>query len=119
MAGTSTSTGHLEVPYERAAKVRPDERDHKLEINKRQWPPTPPDGWERARYGLWREIDAVEAVDAKQSPVPAALKEVVLRFPSAPVHGFQRLHEHHMELGPSENFHTFRVLRSADSKLGD
>jgi hypothetical protein len=117
MAGAETGAGHLEVPYERAAKVRPDERDYKLAINKRQWPPDPPDGWERTRYGLWREIARVDAVDAKQSPVPAELEELILRFPSAPVHGFQRLHEHHMELGPSENFHTYRVLRSADSKV--
>lgn len=46
--------------------------------------------------------------------MPVALEELILRFPSAPLHGFQRLHEHHVMLGISENFHSFRVLRSAD-----
>lgn len=46
--------------------------------------------------------------------MPVELEELILRFPSAPIHGLQRLHGHHMKLSPSENFHTFRVLRSAD-----
>src|SRR5690348_10117012 len=115
MTGVSGGEGHGGVPYEGAAKVRPPERDHKLCITSPSWPPASvPDGWQRIRYGMKREIGRV---DAEQSPVPVPLEELVLRFPSAPLHGFQRLHEHHMELGPSENFHTFRVLRSADKKV--
>jgi pimeloyl-ACP methyl ester carboxylesterase len=99
--------------YEFATKVRPEERDRRLE---RQgiWPPAvPPESWRRTRYGMQRKISAIEG---KRSPVPVALDELLLRFPSAPIHGLQRLHEHHMELGPSENFHTFRVLRSAAAR---
>ncbi len=36
----------------------------------------------------------------------------MLRFPSAPLDGLQRMHLHHNELETSESFHTFRVLRS-------
>jgi hypothetical protein len=45
--------------------------------------------------------------------LPVALEEVILRFPSAPIHGLHRLHEHHVSLGESENFHSYRILRSA------
>jgi len=105
-------TDHDAVSYEDAAKVRPEERDHHLEVNADQWPPPHlPENWSPTKYGMRREIEAIEG---ERSPVPASLEELVLRFPSAPVHGFQRLHEHHMGLGPSENFHTFRILRSAN-----
>lgn len=103
------------VPYEDAAKVRPEERDHRLAINANSWPPADlPDGWTPTKHGMRREIAAIEG---ERSSVPVPLEELVLRFPSAPVHGFQRLHEHHMELGPSENFHTFRILRSANAEV--
>ena len=45
--------------------------------------------------------------------MPVELEELILRFPSAPIHGLQRRHAHHVQLAPSENFHTFRVLRSS------
>lgn len=52
------------VPYEDAAKVRPDERDHNLAINGHSWPPTnPPDGWTPTKHGLRREIAAIEGSD--------------------------------------------------------
>lgn len=101
--------------YEEAAKVRPEERDHRLAIDSSNWPPVElPDGWTPTKHGMRREIAAIEG---ERSPVPAPLEELVLRFPSAPVHGLQRLHQHHMKLGPSENFHTFRILRSANAEV--
>lgn len=45
--------------------------------------------------------------------MPEKIEEAVLRFPSAPLHGMQRLQEHHVWLGDSENFHSYRILRSA------
>lgn len=96
--------------YEFASKVHPDERDRRL-ARQEIWPPaTPPPSWTGTRYGLKRTIGKVED-ERTQMPVP--VQEIMLRFPSAPIHGFQRLHEHHMWLGSSEIFHTFRVLRSA------
>lgn len=44
--------------------------------------------------------------------MPERVEEVLLRFPSAPLHGMQRLQEHHVWLGDSENLHSYRVLRS-------
>ena len=37
-----------------------------------------------------------------------------MRFPSAPLHGWQRLHEHHVNFEQSENFHTYRLLSHPD-----
>ncbi len=102
------------VLYENALRVRPEERDRALDINGGSWPTFAPEGWAFDQHALKRVIRAEES---PRSPIPVALEELVLRFPSAPVHGMQRLHEHHMELGPSENFHTFRVLRSADPNV--
>ena len=45
--------------------------------------------------------------------LPAPIKESILRFPSAPIHGLHRLHEYHVNIGKSESFHTYRVLTSA------
>jgi hypothetical protein len=112
--GRSTRESGDAVPYEKARQVQPAERDRQLEVNASTWPPSPPPGWQPARYGLTRRI-AKE--DSENSPVPEELEELILRFPSAPIHGLQRLHGHHMELRPSENFHTLRILRSAKSNV--
>jgi hypothetical protein len=46
------------------------------------------------------------------------LKESILRFPSAPIHGLHRLHEYHVNEGESENFHSYRVLSHPERKRG-
>jgi len=97
------------VSYGEAAHIQPDERDRKLDVNAENWPPPPPSGWEPAQHGFRRRIDRDKSPTGR---IPAELEELILRFPSAPIHGLQRLHGHHMKLSPSENFHTFRVLRS-------
>lgn len=99
---------NIRVPYEYAARIRTDERDRNLQLNLRQWPAQVPEGWIRSGRSLRRII-----VDDKAKRIPAELEERVLRFPSAPMHGMHRIHEHHVTIGTSENFHTLRILRSA------
>jgi pimeloyl-ACP methyl ester carboxylesterase len=102
--------------YGDAERIRPAERDRALELERTAWPQSAPAGWEAGRGFLHRTIGA----DTKEPKrVPAALEELVLRFPSAPLHGLQRLHEHHITLEKSENFHTLRVLRSADARVAE
>jgi hypothetical protein len=38
------------------------------------------------------------------------LEEKILRFPSAPIHGLHRLSQEHVNMGPVESFHTYRLL---------
>lgn len=44
------------------------------------------------------------------------LREQVLRFPSAPIHGLHRLSQEHVNMGPVEGFHTFRILSHPDRR---
>ncbi len=105
------------VSYGEAAHIKRDERDRKLDVNGENWPPSPsPPGWEPSEHGFRRRINRDESPESR---IPAELEELILRFPSAPIHGLQRLHGHHMKLSPSENFHTFRVLRSGDPSVAD
>lgn len=62
------------------------------------WTPDNDHGWLSRRIGM---DDPTGASD---------IEELVLRFPSAPIHGLHRLHEYHVNEGESENFHTLRVL---------
>jgi hypothetical protein len=112
------------VSYEHAATICAEERDRRLQIDGDEWPAEVPQGWKPCEGGLRREIGAPErgvgdegegkGLDTPAIPTP--IEEVMLRFPSAPIHALQRLHDHHVRLGPSENFHTMRVLRSAKAE---
>src|SRR3954447_2765870 len=99
------------VPFNRAEWIRAAERDKALGVDDITWPTIQPAGWTATGRTLRRLI----CDDGKESPpsMPAELEELILRFPSAPVHGLQRLHTHHHSVGTSENFHSFRVLRAA------
>ncbi len=46
------------------------------------------------------------------------IREAILRFPSAPIHGLHRLHEYHVNEGESENLHTYRVLSHPGKRRG-
>jgi len=73
-----------------------------------------------------------EGVKAKDKPEPETkigqdagrelacpLKESILRFPSAPIHGLHRLHEYQVNIGKSESFHTYRVLTHKERRRTD
>jgi hypothetical protein len=100
------------VSYGNARKIRAFERDRALSVDDARWPSDSAslEHWDTRSGGLRRVINAGKAL-------PQALEESVLRFPSAPLHGLQRLHEHHVHLGESESLHTYRVLRTADPSV--
>jgi hypothetical protein len=95
-------------PYRVATRIRAEERDRVLHLGDSHWPSEElaPPGWEVADDRLRRVI----AADGDRFPVE--LEESVLRFPSAPLHSLQRLHEHPVKLGAPETFHTYRVLQT-------
>lgn len=100
------------MTYAKARKIRVAERDRSLDLSDWVWPTAVPPGWEQREGHLRRVIKA----DVSPPPqiIPVELEELILRFPSAPLHGFQRLHEHHVQLDGPEHFHSFRVLRTSD-----
>jgi hypothetical protein len=91
-----------------AQAIRAAERDVHLRLNGPKWPPLEGfslDGWAPESAHLRRTI-LPEAEDIHGGP----LNEYILRFPSAHLHGLQRLHGYHVPVGLEENFHTYRVL---------
>ena len=100
--------------YAKAQRILAAERDRALSLDAAPWPP--PElalkNWDTHHEdGALRRI-----IDMSREGLSEPLEETMLRFPSAPVHGLQRLHEYHVRLDASENFHTYRVLRSARAK---
>ncbi|HTA96371.1 MAG TPA: hypothetical protein VK730_01860 [Solirubrobacteraceae bacterium] len=130
------------VWYEKAKKIKSAERDSALGLTSPAWPPSdPPPGWEiemlpagpgeiETGY-MWRTIvnrpdeDEVPSADGDEVPsadaatpteegrVAIPLRESVLRFPSAPIRGVQRLHDYHSNPPPSETMHTYRILTAS------
>lgn len=101
------------VDYEQARFIRASERDVALRLDELRWPSNRavPNGWTPRKRWLERIILASD-----QKLMSGPLEEKVIRFPSAPIHGWQRLHEYHLSLDASLNFHTYRVLsRPGDS----
>jgi len=96
-----------ETPYNDARRIRRGERDHELALDLSKWPEyTPPlPGWERFAGHLARRI----ALD-ERGLLAVPLEEAMLRFPAAPLHGVQRLHEGHSSAGKAQNFHSYRIL---------
>jgi len=110
----------LPVAYEKAASIQLAERDFQLSLSSDSWPnpaQARPKGWnwQTGQPWLTRVIGHDHTADKEEIPVErrelaCPIKESILRFPSAPIHGLHRLHEYHVNLGESENFHTYRVL---------
>ena len=98
--------------FDDARWILPGERDHVLSLNDEDWPGTAtlPAGWDAGQGHLYRIIDARWRGPAK--PLATSLKESILRFPSAPMHGVHRLHAYHNNLPTSDSFHTYRILTS-------
>ncbi len=101
--------------YKDALRVRVAERDRKLDLEAVSWPnaDSAPENWERDSTAgrLQRTIErGPRGAAAEDNPLAVPLRESILRFPSAPIHGVQRLHEYHNNLRASQNFHTYRIL---------
>jgi pimeloyl-ACP methyl ester carboxylesterase len=93
-----------------AQQIQVSERDRNLDLLADSWPSSSLDGWD-----LTEETKILSRVIERESDAdklfPEKLREVMLRFPSAPIHGVQRLQEYHARLPHPEVMHTFRVLR--------
>jgi len=102
----------MSVPFKEAVRIREPERDFELDLDTESWPlkTTVPPGWEQGSGYLYREIAETDDEQKVEAQLAGPIKESVLRFPSAPIHGLHRLHEYHVNTGTSENFHTYRVL---------
>jgi hypothetical protein len=96
------------VTYAKARRIKTYERDRELGLDSAVWPipQSSHKGW------LAREDMLSRTIRATGDDLLVSLEETILRFPSAPIHGLQRLHVHHVRLQEPENFHTYRVLRS-------
>lgn len=99
------------TPLEDARTIRLGERDVKLDLDARRWPPegmaTPKTWTGRPDEGLMRRLIGD---DEPERELATPLRERVLRFPSAPIHGLHRLSQEHVNMGPVERFHTLRLL---------
>ncbi len=100
------------VPYKKALFIQFAERDFELGLDSESWPDsaTVPPGWERGPGYLHREIAETEEEKKVEKQLNGPIKESILRFPSAPIHGLHRRHEYHFNERESENLHTYRVL---------
>jgi hypothetical protein len=107
------------TPFDEAVHIQIAERDFTLGLDHERWPReiVVPAGWEEGSGSLYRTIFETEKeLDKDGQRMAGPIEESILRFPSAPIHGLHRLHENHVNEGPSENFHTFRVLGHPDRR---
>lgn len=108
----------LMATYTKAVGIQVAERDFKLHLNCEAWPEElhpRPKGW-HSNPGGWlsrkveNDPENPKAGKPQRKQLDQPIKESILRFPSAPIHGLHRLHEYHVNEGQSENFHTYRVF---------
>lgn len=93
------------------------ERDAELELHLPEWPkeaPRPP-RWTQPRRAGVLQRNVIGGEDP-ETALATPLKERVLRFPSAPIHGLHRLSQEHVNMGPVETFHSFRLLSHKTSR---
>jgi pimeloyl-ACP methyl ester carboxylesterase len=99
------------IPLKKARPIRFDERDVQLRLDEPKWPPkgmAGPNTWAaQPDLGLLKRR---VGQDENKRDLAIQLKERVLRFPSAPIHGLHRLSQEHVNMGPVERFHTLRLL---------
>jgi hypothetical protein len=103
----------VSVDFETARSIQLGERDAELELAAADWPAKggKRDGWTASQGGghFSRIIERPKDLKEWEGDLET-LREQVLRFPSAPIHGLHRLSQEHLNMGPVESFHTFRVL---------
>jgi pimeloyl-ACP methyl ester carboxylesterase len=115
----------MTTPYDKAKYIQQHERDLEMPLDDPAWRESSPlPGWKRcpSTGNLYRTIDRgqLESDDsaARNSATDdffvGSLTEWLLRFPSAPIHGVQRLHEHHYDSDESETMHTYRVMMAPE-----
>lgn len=113
-ASLMASSGSITmVPYKVARHIQRAERDVALNLDSPDWPDTNaiPAGWTLSDGRWCREVGDTPEEQADGSiQMAGPIQETLLCFPSAPLHGWQRLHEYHVNLDKSENLHTYRVL---------
>lgn len=102
-----------------ARMIRVEERDPELELALDEWPRgivSPPSWTAQPSAGLLRRrIEADPKDEYAARKFATELKERVLRFPSAPIHGLHRLSQDHVNMGPVEAFHSYRLLSHPES----
>lgn len=100
----------LGISFKDAREIALGERDAERKLGVDAWPGASDD------LGAWqpRPDDGLlerEIVNGKnETALAVPLRERVLRFPSAPIHGLHRLGQDQINMGPMENFHTLRLL---------
>jgi len=100
----------LGISFKEAREIALGERDAEQELGVAAWPGTSDElgSWRpRTEDGLL-EREIVNGENEKALAMP--LRERVLRFPSAPIHGLHRLGQDQVNMGPVESFHTLRLL---------
>jgi pimeloyl-ACP methyl ester carboxylesterase len=107
----------LGVDFDTARSIRLgewDAEDAEQALSAGEWPAEGAGrkGW-RASVGngsYSRSVDKPDDFQGNWEGKLETLREQVLRFPSAPIHGLHRLSQEHVNMGPVESFHTFRIL---------
>jgi Alpha/beta hydrolase family len=96
---------------ERAALIRPEERDSNLKLQSPKW---------GAGLRRWTLHTGLERHFSRQISVhkgedgPTRLHEMIAPFPSAPIYGINRKTEYGKELQHRPNMHTVRILKRPD-----
>ncbi len=109
--------GFASVEFSEAVKIRPGERDRRLDLLNAKWPDAlnPSNDWVPNGPTLARRVQrSADLKRAEKDLLRGDLAELMLRFPSAPIHGVQRLHEYHADLDTAETMHTYRLLKHPD-----
>jgi hypothetical protein len=107
----------METSLETARMIQVEDRDVQLHLDGNEWPK----GLPRRKTWTRREDDGLlERIlvsgEKPEQQLATPLKERVLRFPSAPIHGLHRLSQDQVNMGPVESFHSLRLLSHKNKK---
>lgn len=99
--------GENRIRLRDAETIRLDERDHSLALDAREWPTGSLSVTEEQRWAA--ELDnhrLTRTMRVNSQP----LWEAILRFPSAPIYGINRVSVQQLPLGQPAPFHSLRIL---------
>jgi hypothetical protein len=103
-----------------AGLIKRGERDHYLDLAKSEWGPELEElGWtvmKDADRNFTRHFtrDLRIVTDGEDSDTKAALREDIVRFPSAPIYGVNRKVDYSITFKARPNMHTMRILSRPD-----